>query len=187
MLDYDSQGVDRPVRQDCPAKKCRQNRVSKSDCQAAESAITIQTVRTYPGGEKCQGRRVYSLSKIAKFMSKTDRGSMRPKSSFKTSCFRLKSISHAKELNSGFFFRALAGTEEAPSHGYEYQIHNGFDPDRSHPNNAGTGAIFRRVDARYVVANDQEWFTATLVAHGPRICCWVDGYQVVDWVDERAT
>ena len=99
--------------------------------------------------------------------------------------FQADAISHAEELNSGYFFRAIAGTEEAPSHGYEFQIHNGFNEDRHSPSNAGTGAIFRRVDARYVVANDKEWFTSTLIAYGPRICCWVDGYQVVDWVDDR--
>lgn len=100
--------------------------------------------------------------------------------------FQSQVFSHAQELNSGFFFRAMPGTEEAPSNGYEYQIHNGFEgDDRSRPSNAGTGAIFRRVDARYVVANDQEWFTATLIANGPRIACFVDGYQVVDWEDTR--
>lgn len=104
---------------------------------------------------------------------------------FEDFIFQAQAISHADELNSGFFFRAMEGTEEAPSHGYEFQIHNGFKEDRSQPNNAGTGAIFRRVDARYVVANDKEWFTATLVANGPRIACWVDGYQVVDWTDQR--
>ncbi len=99
--------------------------------------------------------------------------------------FQSEAISHADELNSGFFFRAMEGTEENPSNGYEYQIHNGFEGDRSRPNNAGTGAIFRRIDARYVVANDKEWFNATLIAFGPRISCWVDGYHVVDWVDDR--
>lgn len=99
--------------------------------------------------------------------------------------FQADAISHAAELNSGFFFRAMKGTEEAPSNGYEYQIHNGFKEARSVPSNAGTGAIFRRVDARYVVANDKEWFTSTLVANGPRIACWVNGYQVVDWEDDR--
>lgn len=93
---------------------------------------------------------------------------------------------HAAELNSGYFFRAMPGTEEAPSNGYEAQIHNGFnDGDRTKPNNAGTGAIFRRVEARKVVANDLEWFTTTIVAHGPKIAVWVDGYQVVDWEDTR--
>lgn len=116
---------------------------------------------------------------------KNGQGFIETEDTFENFIFQSRAISHAAELNSGFFFRAMPGTEEAPSNGYEYQIHNGFEKDRSQPNNAGTGAIFRRVDARYVVANDKEWFTATLIANGPRIGCWVDGYQVVDWVDDR--
>ncbi len=105
---------------------------------------------------------------------------------FQDFIFQAQSISNAKELNSGYFFRAIAGTAEAPSHGYEVQIHNGFiNDDRTQPNNAGTGAIFRRIDARYVVSNDNEWFTTTLIAHGPQISVWINGYQVVDWIDDR--
>lgn len=93
---------------------------------------------------------------------------------------------HSDELNSGFFYRALPVSEGGNCDGYEVQIHNGFvDGDRSQPNNAGTGAIFRRVEARYVVPSDGEWFTTTFVASGPHVSVWVDGYQVVDWTDER--
>lgn len=89
-------------------------------------------------------------------------------------------------LNSGVFFRARKGTEKAPSHGYEFQLHNGFkDGDRTKPVDSGTGAIFRRVAARYVVANDHEFLTAVLVAQGDRFASWVNGYQVVNWQDER--
>lgn len=106
--------------------------------------------------------------------------------------FQAEAIAHrdpaagGEPLNSGYFFRAKAGTEEAPSHGYELQIHNGWKgDDRTQPSNGGTGGIFRRVDARRVVSNDNEWFTSTLVASGPRMAVWVDGYQVTDWVDTR--
>ncbi len=89
-------------------------------------------------------------------------------------------------LNSGYFFRAKPGTEEAPSHGYEVQIHNGWaGDDRTKPTNAGTGAIFRRTEARRVIPSDNEWFTTTLVASGPHIAVWVNGYQVTDWEDTR--
>ena len=90
-------------------------------------------------------------------------------------------------LNSGVFFRLIPGTEEAPSHGYELQIENVFaNDDRTQPkDNAGTGAIFRRTKARWVVPNDHEWFTMTLIAHGPRIAAWVNGFQVTDWEDTR--
>ena len=90
-------------------------------------------------------------------------------------------------LNSGVFFRLIPGTEEAPSHGYELQIENVFaNGDRTQPkDDAGTGSIFRRTKARWVVPNDHEWFTMTLITHGPRIAAWVNGFQVTDWVDTR--
>ncbi len=89
-------------------------------------------------------------------------------------------------LNSGIFFRAKPGTEEAPSHGYEMQIHNGtVDGDRTKPENSGTGAIFRRAKARRVVGDDHQWQTTVLIAHGPHFATWVNGYQVVDWTDTR--
>ena len=89
-------------------------------------------------------------------------------------------------LNGGVFFRAKQGTEKAPSHGYEMQLHNGFkDDDRTKPADSGTGAIFRRVAARYVVANDREFLTAVLIAQGDRFASWVNGYQVVNWQDTR--
>jgi hypothetical protein len=94
---------------------------------------------------------------------------------------------NSKDLNSGFFFRAMPGTEKAPSNGYELQIHNGVvEGNRDKPANAGTGAIFRRVEARRVVSDDLKWFTSTLVASGSRIAVWIDGFQVVDWEDQRA-
>ena len=93
---------------------------------------------------------------------------------------------HGDGLNSGVFFRAEPGTKEAPSNGYEFQIHNGFKGgDRQQPVDSGTGAIFRRVAARRVVANDRQWLTATLIADGPHFTTWVDGIQMVDWTDDR--
>lgn len=89
-------------------------------------------------------------------------------------------------LNSGVFFRLIPGTKDAPSNGYEYQVQNGFkDGDRSKPADSGSGAIFRRTQARWVVANDREWFTATLVAHGAHFASWINGVQVTDWEDDR--
>ncbi len=93
---------------------------------------------------------------------------------------------NGKTLNSGVFFRAMAGTEKTPSHGYEMQIQNGFnDGDRTKPADSGSGAIFRRAAARYVVANDHEWRVETLIAQGDRFATFVNGYQVVNWQDDR--
>lgn len=92
----------------------------------------------------------------------------------------------ADNLNGGIFFRAMEGTEKAPSHGYEFQIHNGFkNGDRNQPLDHGTGAIFRRVSARRIVANDNAWLTGTLIADGPHFSTWVNGIQMVDWTDSR--
>ena len=99
---------------------------------------------------------------------------------------QFQAITNGEKLNSGVFFRAMKGTEDAPSHGYEFQIHNGFKHgDRAQPVDHGTGGIFKRVSARRVVANDREWCSATLIADGTHISTWVNGTQVVDWTDER--
>jgi len=113
-------------------------------------------------------------------------GFLETEQTFKDFVLQFQALTMAPELNSGLFFRAERGTAEAPSNGYEVQIHNGFEnDDRNQPNNAGTGAIFRRVDARRVVSSDQAWCTITLVADGPQIATWVEGYPVVNWRDER--
>lgn len=88
-----------------------------------------------------------------------------------------------KALNSGVFFRCIPGQYQ---NGYEAQIQNAYkDNDRTKPADFGTGAIYRRVPARRVVSNDNEWFTMTVVANGRRISTWVNGYQTVDWTDDR--
>ncbi len=113
-------------------------------------------------------------------------GFLETEETFGNFIFQADSRTNLPLLNSGYFFRAMAGTAEAPSHGYEVQIHNGFNNgDREQPENAGSGAIFRRQEARRVTSNDGEWATTTLVAHGNRIMTWVNGYAVVDWTDER--
>ena len=97
---------------------------------------------------------------------------------------RFECISHAPSLNSGLFFRCIPGEL---TNGYECQVHNGFkNGDRTQPIDCGTGGIYRRINARLIVPNDKEWFTTTLVADGPQIAVWVNGYQVTDWTDDRA-
>lgn len=90
------------------------------------------------------------------------------------------------DLNSGIFFRSMVGTEKDPANGYELQVSNQLkEGDRSKPSDFGTGAIYRRVAARRVVSNDREWCTLTLVATGPHFATWVNGEQVVDFIDVR--
>ena len=87
------------------------------------------------------------------------------------------------QVNSGIFFRSVPGQYQ---NGYECQIQNLYrDDDRTKPADAGTGAIYRRQSARKVVPNDKEWFTLTLIADGPHMATWVNGYQVTAWTDDR--
>jgi Domain of Unknown Function (DUF1080) len=96
---------------------------------------------------------------------------------------QLECKTNGKALNSGIFFRCIPGQYQ---NGYEAQIQNAYkDNDRTKPADFGTGAIYRRVPARKVVSNDNEWFTMTIVADGKHIATWVNGYQTVDWTDER--
>jgi hypothetical protein len=86
-------------------------------------------------------------------------------------------------LNSGVFFRCIPREN---MNGYESQIHNGFaDGDRTKPIDCGTGGIFRRQNARRVVADDHAWFFKTIVGDGPHMAVWVNGYQVSSWTDDR--
>lgn len=110
-------------------------------------------------------------------------GDLQTEKSFQDFCLHVECKTNGKLLNSGVFFRCLPGQYQQ---GYEAQIQNGFkDNDRSKPTDFGTGAIYRRIAARKVVPNDQEWFTMTVLAVGPRLRTWVNGEPTVDWVDER--
>ena len=97
---------------------------------------------------------------------------------------------HGSDSNSGLFFRTVEPTEAAPSNGYEVQLQNTLGPGgRTDPDDYGdgfgTGAIFRRQPARYVNADDGEWFHLTLVCVGNRMATWVNGLQVTDFTDDR--
>jgi hypothetical protein len=96
---------------------------------------------------------------------------------------QLECISNGEHLNSGIFLRCLPGQYQQ---GYEAQIRNQWmGDDRTKPVDFGTGAIYRRQPARKVVSTDKEWFTLTLVAFGPRLATWVNGYPVADFTDTR--
>jgi hypothetical protein len=85
--------------------------------------------------------------------------------------------------NSGIFFRGDPGAYWA---GYESQIRNEFKgDDRTQPVDWGTGAIYNRVAARKIVAEDNKFFTKTLIANGSHMAVWIDGYLVTDWEDTR--
>jgi hypothetical protein len=101
-------------------------------------------------------------------------------------CLQFDARTNGSGLNSGVFFRTMRGTARQPSNGYELQIQNAFrSGDRADPVDAGTGAIYRRTKARWVIPDDRAWFTATLIANKAHIAVWVNGVQVTDWTDGR--
>jgi hypothetical protein len=116
-------------------------------------------------------------------VTSTDRGALESEKQFGDFILQMEAISHAPSLNSGLFFRCVPGEFV---NGYESQIHNGIkNGDRTQPVDHGTGGIQWRVNARIVVPNDKEWFYKTIVADGPHISVWVNGYQVTDLTDDR--
>ena len=111
------------------------------------------------------------------------RGQLESEASYGDFVLQLECKTNAPQLNSGVFFRCIPGEF---MNGYESQIHNGYkDGDRAQPVDCGTGGIFRRKDARRVVADDGQWFSKTLIAQGAHVSVWVNGFQVTDWTDER--
>jgi hypothetical protein len=90
-----------------------------------------------------------------------------------------------KELvNAGIFFRAVPGEF---LNGYEAQVFNACEAgDAARPVRFSTGAIDDRQHARRLVSRDNETTVMTIVADGRHLSTWVNGYQVVDWIDTRA-
>lgn len=90
----------------------------------------------------------------------------------------------AKLVNGGIFFRSIPGDF---MNGYEAQLFNGcYQQDPAQPARYSTGAIDDRLLARRLVSRDIEPFTMTVIAVGPHIATWVNGFQTVDWTDTRA-
>lgn len=88
----------------------------------------------------------------------------------------------AGNVNSGVFFRCIPGED---MNGYECQLHHGYTDVRSKPVDAGSGAIFRRQAARAVLSDEGQIAHVMIVASGPRISTWVQGVQVVEFLDTR--
>ena len=111
------------------------------------------------------------------------KGQIESKNQYGDFVFSMQCKTNADGLNSGVFYRCIPGDV---MNGYESQIQNKFkNNDRTDPVDCGTGGIFRRVNARYVNADDQQWFSKTIIATGSHVSVWVNGYQVTDWTDKR--
>lgn len=127
---------------------------------------------------------VYSVTPAGELNVKNGRGALESDGRYADFVLQLDVFSNGKGLNSGIFFRSIPGEVW---NGYESQINNAFkDDDRTKPKDCGTGGIYRRQDARKVVANDFEWFHDTIVVSGDHVATWINGYQVSDWTDTRA-
>jgi hypothetical protein len=125
----------------------------------------------------------FDLTKDGELSVKNGPGDLVTEKEFDNFVLQFECKTLGKGLNSGIFFRCIPGQYQ---NGYEAQIQNAFkDNDRTKPADFGTGAIYRRVAARKVVSDDNEWFTMTVVANGKHIATWVNGYQTVDWTDDR--
>ena len=87
------------------------------------------------------------------------------------------------EVNSGIFFRCV---RDSMLDGYECQLNHAIaNDDPLQPADGGAGGIFRRAPARVVVGDGAKPTYVTLIAHGPHLMTWVNGVQVVDFVDTR--
>jgi len=126
---------------------------------------------------------VYSVTPEGWLNVKNGNGDLQTEAQYGDFVLQLGVISNGTHLNSGVFFRALPGQFWS---GYESQIRNQWQgDDRTRPVDYGTGAIYNRQPARRVIPNDREWFTKTIVAHGPHLAVWVNGVQVSDFTDRR--
>ena len=125
----------------------------------------------------------WSVTKDGELAVKDGPGDLMCEKEFGNFVLQFECKTNGKALNSGIFFRCIPGQYQ---NGYEAQIQNAYkDDDRTKPADFGTGAIYRRIAARKVVSNDNEWFTMTVAANGKHISTWVNGYQTVDWTDDR--
>lgn len=126
---------------------------------------------------------VFSVTSEGWLNVKNGNGDLQSEGEYGDFTFQLDIISNGKHLNSGVFFRAAPGQFWS---GYEAQIRNQWQgEDRTKPVDFGTGGIYNRQPARRVVSTDGEWFTMTILAHGPHLATWVNGIQVADFTDTR--
>ncbi len=126
---------------------------------------------------------VYSVTPEGWLNVKNGNGDLQSEQEFADFVFQLEIISNGTHLNSGVFFRATPGQFWS---GYESQIRNQWKgDDRAQPVDFGTGGLYNLQPARRVVSADREWFTMTILAHGPHLATWVNGCQVTDFTDTR--
>src|SRR5262249_2115699 len=119
----------------------------------------------------------FEVTKDGELSAKNGPGDLQTERQFDNFVLQLECKTKGKGLTSGVFCRCVGDQYQ---NGYEAQIQNAYKgDDRTKPVDYGTGAIYRRVPARKVVSDDNEWFAMTVAADGPHIATWVNGYQTV--------
>ena len=78
--------------------------------------------------------------------------------------FQTEAYIAVPDINSGVFFRCIPGDK---MNGYESQLNNTVDPETGLPDDCGTGGIFRRQNARKIIAEDETGSTSRFWPTGP--------------------
>lgn len=181
----DGKYVPGPVRIEVPAGTVlhvRKLAVRPTRLEPVFNGKDLTGWKQYAGDPK-RSKSAFSVTPAGELSLKNGPGDLQAEKEFDDFVLQLECKTNGKGLNSGVFFRCLPGQYQQ---GYEAQIHNGYkDGDRTKPQDFGTGAVYRRVPARKVVSNDNEWFSMTVLARGPHVTTWVNGYPVVSWTDDR--
>ncbi len=163
-----------------PAKRVELRRIALKPLglQPIFNGKSLDGWKVFPGRKS-----VYRVTAKGELNVTNGNGDIQTTAAWADFCLQLDIIVNGEDLNSGIFFRCIPGQFWQ---GYESQIKNTWKGgDRAKPVDYGTGGIYRRQPARWVVPNDRQWFTKTLVAHGRHIAVWVNGLQVSDWTDPR--
>lgn len=88
-----------------------------------------------------------------------------------------------RHANGGVFFRAIPGDF---MNGYEAQVFNRSENSNpARPATYCTGALDDRQNARRMVSRDGHFYRMTVLAHGPHLATWINGYQQTDFTDTR--
>lgn len=110
-------------------------------------------------------------------------GKVQTKDSFGDFLLKARYTLANPQVNTGIFFRCI---QDGMLDGYECQINHSInDEDPLRPGDSGTGAIFRRKEARIVVGDGTQPTYLTLLASGKQIVTWVDGLLTAEFYDTR--
>lgn len=88
-----------------------------------------------------------------------------------------------RHANGGVFFRAIPGEF---MNGYEAQVFSRAEEGNpAQPSVWSTGGLDDFQNARRLVSRDGVFFRMTVIARGPHIATWINGFQQADFLDDR--